>query len=215
MNLLLFIPTYNDNLYFYSLINKIKNFYTGPILCIDDCSNEKIVNKNTYKNLLILNNKSNMGKGYCIIKASKYAIENNFTHLLVIDSDLQHDPSKIHSFINKNKNIDIVYGKRNFYRNMPFIRLFSNVLTSLILSIRCKRIIYDSQCGYRRYKLEIFKNKNLTNLGYQLESEILIKCLNKSSKIDFVKIPTIYNNNQSNINHFYDTLKFIKLILLN
>ena len=52
-------------------------------------------------------------------------------------------------------------------------------------------------------------------MGYQLESEILIKSINKDTELDFVIIPTIYNKNQSNMHPVYDTLKFIKLILLN
>ena len=212
---LLFIPTYNDNSYFYDLIPQIRRFYSEKILCIDDGSTVKIIDKFNDPNLKIIHNSKNYGKGYCIIEASKYAIKNGYKYLLVLDSDMQHDPSKINDFLLKRNKYIFIYGKRNFLKNMPFFRILSNFVTSLIISLKCKKRIYDSQCGYRLYSLSLFKNAVFSNNGYQFESEILLKSINRKSSISFVKIPTIYNDNESNIKSIRDTFKFIKLILLN
>ena len=119
----------------------------------------------------------------------------------------------MHNFINIDENHDIVYGKRNFNRSMPKIRVFSNYITSLIISIICRKRILDSQCGYRRYNLDLFKEYSFNEYGYQFESEILLKCINNNSKISYVEIPTIYNDNKSTISHKKDTIKFIRLVL--
>ena len=211
---LLFIPSYNDNSYFNKLIPEIRKYYTENILCIDDGSNVKISNIFNDKKLEIIRNNKNFGKGYCIIKASEFALNKGYKYLLTIDSDLQHDPSKINEFIDKRHNSKLIYGKRNFLKNMPYLRILSNFITSSIISIKCKKIIYDSQCGYRLYSLSLFKNNNLKNYGYQLESEILLKYISKKSTVSYVQIPTIYNGNVSNIKTISDTFKFIKLILL-
>ena len=35
----------------------------------------------------------------------------------------------------------------------------------------------------------------------------------KNIKIEFIPIPTVYNKHGSNIKHFYDSLKFLKLVI--
>ena len=142
-------------------------------------------------------------------------IKNNYTHILVIDADMQHDPSKIDSYIKNNYNFDLVYGKREFNSNMPYLRRLSNSITSFIISIYCKKSIKDSQCGYRLYNLDLFNNLKSYEDGYQFETEILLKKIDKNSNIKFVNIPTIYNKSHSYIHHFADTYKFIKLIIRN
>ena len=142
-------------------------------------------------------------------------ISNNYSHLLVIDADGQHDPSKINEFLNLNQDIEIVFGRRLFKKPMPLLRILSNTITSSIISFICKKKIHDSQCGYRRYKNTLFTNKSYNENGYQLESEILLSNINNNSNIAFVNIPTIYNSNISSMNYINDTYKFIKCILRN
>ena len=212
---LLFIPSYNDNVYFYKLIPIVRKYFKGEILCIDDGSDNKIQNKFYDTKINIIYNNENYGKGYSIIKASKYALANNYKYLLVMDSDFQHDPSKIIEFIKRRTQNDIVYGKRNFLKKMPFFRMLSNSITSFLISMKCKKIIYDTQCGYRLYNLSLFALNKFNYTGYQFESEILLKCINKKSSISYVDVPTIYNGSTSNVKPISDTMKFIRLILLN
>ena len=212
MNTLIVIPCYNHNDLCNNLISKIKKY---NILVIDDGSDIKFKMNSSLNNFTIIRNKANKGKGYSIKKGAQYAINNNYTHILVIDADLQHDPSKIDFFIKNNKKYDIVYGKRKFDLNMPFLRILSNFITSFIISLYCKKKIEDSQCGYRLYNLNLFKEFDSIENGYQFETEILLKKINSKSKISYVNIPTIYNNSKTYIDNFGDTFKFIKLIIRN
>lgn len=212
MNTLIVIPCYNHNDLCNSLLLNIKKH---QILIIDDGSDIKFELDVPINNCIIQRNNTNKGKGYAIKLSAEYAIKNNFTHILVIDADMQHDPSKIDSFINNNYNFDLVYGKREFNSNMPYLRRLSNSITSFIISIYCKKSIKDSQCGYRLYNLDLFNNLKSDEDGYQFETEILLKKIDKSSNIKFVNIPTIYNKSHSYIHNFADTYKFIKLIVRN
>jgi len=212
MKTLVVIPCYNHEKLCNQLLSNINNHH---ILIIDDCSSNILSIQKNNNHIKVYRNKTNKGKGYCIKYAANYALTNSFTHILVIDADLQHDPSKIDDFINNANDHIFVYGKRNFRNPMPIIRRFSNYLTSFIISIYCKKWIYDSQCGYRLYNLKIFKNLNSKEDGYLFESEILLKKINKNSSIKHVDIPTIYNKGKSYINNINDTLKFIRLIVNN
>ena len=214
MNPLLFIPCYNHTDQINNLLINIDKYYKDDILVIDDGSEHELP-KISLPNVTIKINDKNMGKGQCIIKASKYMNENNYSHLIVLDSDNQHDPSKIIDFLNVDERVDLVYGKRSFNKPMPLSRIISNTITSSIISILCNKHIYDSQCGYRRYSANMFKNEIYKEKGYQFETEILLKKINKKSKVKHIDIPTIYNNSSSSMNYINDTFKFIKCVLSN
>tara|TARA_B110000438_G_C15738700_1_gene617486 strand:+ start:198 stop:845 length:648 start_codon:yes stop_codon:yes gene_type:complete len=209
---LLVIPNYNHNSSCTILIDKVAAYDT---LIVDDGSTTPFKNESTLSKSKILRNSKNMGKGYSIKKGAMYAISNHYTHMLTIDADLQHDPIYIKQFIENNEFSDLVYGKRSFKKNMPFFRRLSNSITSSIISLFCNLDIFDSQCGYRLYNLELFKNLDSKENGYQFESEILLKKINKYSNIGYVEISTIYNSSKSHINNTIDTLKFIILITKN
>ena len=211
MKCLVVIPCYNDHGYLEGLVAEIKK-QTQHILIIDDGSDDKV--RNVY-DCSMIRNKTNSGKGYSIKKGIQYAASKNFTHLITIDSDGQHDPCCIKEFIEFDKNVDIVIGKRRFDSSMPFHRKISNVLTSFILSILTKYKIEDSQCGYRRYKIDSIVNLSFYENGFQFESEILIKALRKGCTLNSILIPTIYSAEKSSIKNISDSFKFIKLITKN
>ena len=56
------------------------------------------------------------------------------------------------------------------------------------------------------------KLESLDENGFLLESELLLRNINKNSKVKNMKINTIYSGSKSSINNIRDTLNFIKLI---
>ena len=217
MNTLLIVPCFNDNYHLKKLLNcKTFKGFNGKIeiLVIDDGSNESLSNEGIGINFKLIRNNINKGKGYSLRKGFAYALENNYTHAITMDADLQHDPKYINKFISIDKNIDIVIGSRKFDSAMPLSRRFSNKVTSFILSVLSSKKIYDSQSGYRRYKLDSSPFKHCIEDGFQFESEILIDTLKqKQAALSHIQIPTLYNNEKSSINNVVDTYKFIKLII--
>ena len=130
-----------------------------------------------------------------------------------MDSDSQHNPQDLIKFLSINSNFTFVIGKRKFNNSMPIHRRLSNIITSFIISKLCNTPIYDSQSGYRRYKLTAVCSETYNESGFQFESEVLIKLLKYNNcTIQHVDIDTIYNNESSSINNINDTIKFIKLI---
>ena len=214
MNILIAIPSYNDSEHLPGLIKRIKQVIDIPIIVIDDGS-EIPVNIND-KSIKVIRNELNLGKGGALKNAFKYASKNAFSHVITMDSDLQHDPSKLIEFIDFNKDCTIVCGWRTIDTSMPVHRQLSNKLTSWIISKLCGQMIYDSQCGYRRYSVKDVLATQCIENGFQFESEVLIKIAkNEYSNIGHVKIPTIYGDEKSSIKNIQDTFKFITLILKN
>jgi glycosyltransferase involved in cell wall biosynthesis len=213
MNEIIIIPAYNPPKTFKSLLDAILNISPQNILIIDDGSFPKI--DFIHKRVTVLRNKRNMGKGFSLLKAFKYSLKNNINYCVTIDADSQHDPKFIKNFFTYDKNITILIGKRKFSTEMPFLRRISNMLTSYIISFICSANVYDSQCGFRRYKIDDILKFNYIEKGFQFESEILLKILKNSYKIDHIDISTIYNQEKSFINNTKDTFKFISLIIRN
>ncbi len=213
MKQLIVIPAYNTNQHISILIAKIRLKTDEDILVYDDGSNPSISLDDSFGNIVLKRNTVNKGKGNVLIKAFNYALKNNFTHIITIDSDLQHNPDSINLFLDTDKEVDLVVGKRDFSKPMPIHRRFSNRITSFIISILVRKKIKDSQCGYRKYKISSFNIKSCIEKGFHFESEILLKSMNGKSIIEHIDIETIYNmGNNSSIKNFSDTLKFISLI---
>ena len=210
MNIAIIIPAFNPPDSFLSLLKTISTISKLTTIIIDDGSFPEIIIKNP--EIIILRNKQNQGKGFSLLKAFNYAQENGFTHAVTLDADSQHDPKLIEMFLEVNENISLVLGTRKFGKDMPCHRRISNKLTSLIISFLSGEMIQDSQCGYRRYKLNEICSEIFIETGFQFESEILIKLLNKKCSYHQIDIPTIYGNEKSSIHNIIDTLKFVRLI---
>ena len=210
MNLLIVIPSYNHSKYLPELLRNLINY---NVLIIDDGSHVPISSNLIKNNINLVRNNKNRGKGYSIKKAANYAKNNKFTHILTIDSDMQHKTEDVKTFISNIKNNVLIYGYRSNYKNMPYLRILSNNITTYLISKTCKKKIYDSQCGYRLYDLCLFENLYSKEDGYQFESEILLKKININSKIDYVNIETVYNNSPSYFSKIQDTFKFIKMYI--
>ena len=72
MENIILIPAYNPPSTFLKLIEIIQNCCILKILIIDDGSNPAI-NIKINKNIILMRNKNNMGKGYSLLKGFKYS----------------------------------------------------------------------------------------------------------------------------------------------
>ena len=207
------IPVLNPPDTFTNLIQSIRNVVSIPIIIVDDGTKPAVHITSEFTNIKLLRNNINQGKGYSLIKGIHYAFIQGYTHAITLDADSQHDPSIIPDFLDMDENISIVCGRRSFNGSMPLHRRFSNIITSLILSFICNKKLFDSQCGYRRYRLQDVCAETFTETGFQFETEVLIKLLRNELNISHINIPTIYADETSSILHFQDTLIFIRLVI--
>ena len=156
--ILISIPTYNEAENIRKLCQKIFNLKINfDVIIIDDNSPDgtgKVVNelKKKYKNLILKQRQKKTGLGSALRFAMQYAFKRNYDVLITLDADFQHDPVLIPKFLSIDENITIVCGRRDFNGLMPIHRRLSNIITSKIVSLICKVQIFDSQCGYRRYR---------------------------------------------------------------
>ncbi len=207
------IPFYNEQQTLPEIINRTLP-YVDFIIAVNDGSTDNFLkNIRINERIVLISNKKNKGKGFAISRGLKTSIDLKTDITVTLDADLQHPPEFINTIIQKLDENDLVIGNRlGNLKGMPIQRILSNKLTSIIMSIKLRQFIPDSQCGFRAYKTAILHNIIPDSKGYEAETEILIKAKRKGYKIGFAEIPTIYGNEKSKMKSFKTIRGFLRII---
>ncbi len=214
MNTIIIIPAFNANRSLPLLLAQIREITDLPILIVDDGSDQPVDAGHIPVDTEVLRIDDNSGKGYALISGFRYARKMGYSHAITMDADLQHPVDGISGFLSFSEDIDIVIGVRDFSKGMPIHRRLSNILTSKALSVLTGKNIPDSQCGFRRYRVDSVLKYDYDETGFIFESEVIIKMLKTGRmKLDLLPIQTVYGSENSHIRHVSDTLDFIKLIM--
>ena len=211
------IPVYNEADHLHNLISSL-NYHLSyeRIIVIDDGSSDdtpQILKESQVVSIIL---EENHGKGYALREGFVKALKTGCDWILTMDGDLQHSPDDVITFAVRAEEggCDIVLGSRmEDMSTMPFQRIISNTLTSLLITLRTGQKVKDSQCGFRMIHRRVLEDIVLKYDGYMMESELLIKAGLKKYVIDSVPVQTIYNESKSAIKPFKDTLLFIKVFL--
>ena len=217
MKICIVIPAFNEAKAVAELVKKLLS-HSDKVIVIDDGSSDGTSKLAQGAGAIVLRHEKNCGKGAALRTGFKYAVKSGCDGVITIDADGQHDWREVPLFISEaeRSSADIILGTRmKSVGEMPFIRLLTNVVTSLIVSVFSRQRITDSQTGYRLIRREVLENVALVTSNYDMESEILIKAGRKGFKIAEIPIRTIYGVESSNINRLTDTLRFIRLVLKN
>ncbi len=213
------IPAYNAQNTLPPILSQIKNLAEPPanVLVVDDGSTDRtpeVVEQNAFVTLLRL--EQNQGKGSALRHGIDHFLKNSRSpFLLLMDADGQHPVDSIPQFLesSRSNSADIWIGFRSEkVGRMPALRIFSNTVSSLITSWVTGQRIYDSQCGFRLLKRTVLEQIVLTESGFQIETELIVKAARQGFTIQFVPIPTIYNGEKSYIKHVNDTIRFLSII---
>ncbi len=213
------IPAYNAQNTLPIIFEQINQLDEKPdtVFVVNDGSTDLTEQIALSSGAKLISLESNHGKGFALKEGYKAFKEQGQSDLLIcLDADLQHPVISVPDFLDhaNNRNSKIIIGNREkIPSKMPAARIISNRLTSSILSLLTGQNIKDSQCGYRLIHKNVLEKLELSEEGFQLESEFIIKAAQLNYKIEFVNIPTIYAGGNSYIHHFKDTVKFIRLIL--
>ena len=217
------IPVFNTTQFFPILFQKLQHLqntlhsWKMEVLIVDDGSDPP-VQPILYPGLRIhqLRHTRNRGKGRALKTGFHFFCGRPEVKAIVtMDADLQHPPEYIPAMIKtfQSSGADVVLGyRRRIPGVMPFHRILSNLLTSLIISLLVGRIVRDSQCGFRLYRKQVLQGLPMERNGFHLESELALRLGWRKVSLAFVEIPTIYQGQPSAIRNVADTLDFILMI---
>jgi len=222
IRLALLIPAYNEEKYIEGVIENSSK-YKMDIIILDDGSIDSTASiveslipaYSPY--LKLIRHSKNLGKGQALITGFDYIKENNYSGVITLDADGQHDTKEIINFLEviKKEDPDLIIGDRlGNTEGMPFIRLATNVFTSWIISKIARKKVSDVQSGYRYLKTMALKKIKLKTKNFDTEPEIILRAGLHDMKILNVPIKTIYHDDfVSYVNPVKDTIKFFMLVL--
>lgn len=215
MNTFIVIPTYNEAKSIEHIVRDLKSRDFRVVVVDDGSRDHTIIGANRCGAELVVHSK-NVGKGRCIREGLEYSLDNGCDIVVTMDGDGQHDLRELNKFIDEysKTGADIVLGNRMHKpKKMPFVRRCTNVFMSFVISFILGRRIEDSQCGYRLISRNAIEKMSLKTTKYEIESEMLIEAKRHNLTISSVDINSIYQGESSQINPFFDTIRFIRLIV--
>lgn len=185
-----------------------------PVLVVDDGSPDATSQRAEQAGATVVRLEPNQGKGTALATGLRRARELGWTWMVAMDADGQHDPSCLRAFQEATSSeVGVVVGARRLHPDvMPLPRVCSNRLTTALLSLQAGRPLFDSQCGYRMYRVEAASSSGLPQHGrFEWESEALVRIARKGWSVGRVDVPTIYGDEVSNIRPWRDTARFVRL----
>lgn len=215
MNICILIPAYNEAKAIGAVIRALRAKGLD-VLVVDDGSSDGTTAVAQESGAVVLTNVKNQGKGFSLQRGFDHIISQNYEALITMDGDGQHAVEDIDSFLRlyAEKKPDVICGNRmKDHKGMPFIRFLTNQIMSGLISFVCRQKVYDTQCGYRLITTNVLKNVQLFSSAFEIESEVLIRASKKKYCIASVPVRTIYAGEQSKINPFFDTARFIIYII--
>jgi len=166
----------------------------------------------------VLRWEENRGKGAVLASAFERLLQMGYQWVITLDADSQHSPKDLPAFLEAqvSEQTGVIAGRRQFHgQNMPRARIFSNTVSSWLVSKVAGERVHDSQCGYRAYNLALTDAGAFPSAGrFEWESEVLIRAVKKGFHILEVPVCTIYDHEEgsSHIRAFRDTLRFLKML---
>ena len=216
MTICALIAAYNEERHVADVV-KGTSRYVSQVFVVDDGSMDLTAERARAAGAIVLSHDRNLGKGQAVRTGLAHVLERPFSHVLLLDADLQHDPSEIPKLIDcaERGPGDFVLAEREFAKDaMPPARFYSNVIGSRILSSFIGARVADSQSGFRLIRADLLRRVALSGRGYEIETEMLIKLTRAGARLDRVTVARLeYRDARSNIRPFRDTFRTCMLAL--
>jgi glycosyltransferase involved in cell wall biosynthesis len=219
--IVILIAAYNEEEHIKAVIKGCLKYHLD-IIVVDDGSTDNTVKKIRSVpppkdcKIAMIRHRINKGKGKALRTGFFYTIKKNYSGIITLDADGQHDTEEIKDFLEmiEKENPDLIIGNRMAdTRSMPFIRLATNIITSWIISVISHRKISDVQSGFRYIRTDVLKNIKLETGNFDTEPEIIMKSSWSGHNIINMPVKTIYHKNfTSYVNPVTDTIKFFRLV---
>lgn len=190
--------------------------HVPSVFVVDDGSVDGTGDEARVAGAVVLSHRQNLGKGRAVRTGLAHLLTLAFTHVVLLDADLQHDPEEIPRLLEAAAGgADLVLGEREFAKDaMPAARYYSNVIGSRILSWFVGASVADSQSGFRVVRLDALRRIHLTARGYEIETEMLIKLMRAGARLERITVRRLqYAGARSKIRPVRDTFRTCMLAL--
>jgi len=205
------IPTYNEIKHVADVVQRTIPHL--PVVVVDDGSSDGSGDAAAQAGASVVRHEKNRGKGAALATGFRWALEQGFDAVIMLDADAQHDPDEIPSFADAFHNdvADIIIGQRDF-RAMPSRNGIGNAVGSKVLGWALGHPIPDNQCGYRLVNRKAMESLRYTRTGFEFEVEMIVQAVEIGLRLAWVPIRTIYQGETSHFRVVDDSKEFLKIV---
>ena len=182
----------------------------GTVLVVDDGSHDDTGERATAAGARVVRHGTNRGKGAAVRTGLDHALAGQYTHVLLLDGDMQHVPGEAAALLAEAErtSADLVVGERLFDRaTMPVSRYYANRVGSRILSWFVGVRLDDTQSGFRVFRTDLLRTMPLRAIGYEVETEMLVKAGRLGAHIARVPVSAVYGTGVSKLRPVRDTTR--------
>jgi dolichol-phosphate mannosyltransferase len=204
---LVVIPTYNERENIVRIVDAIhaRNLDI-EILVVDDNSPDGtgrladgLVADGRVRHVLHRAGKLGLGSAY--VEGFRWALTQEYDHIVQMDADFSHDPESLPSFLDAVRSADMVLGSRYVHGitvvNWPLSRLllsyFANTYARLITGAPIRDVTGGFKC-FRRSVLEAIDLDGISSEGYSFQIEMNFKVWKRGFRIR--EIPILFRDRQ-------------------
>jgi len=184
-----------------------------PVIVVDDGSADDTSAVAEAAGAQVLRQEPNQGKGAALRRGFQHALDAGAEAVLTLDADGQHDPACAPDFLAawRERGAPLIIGRRDFGQ-MPLSRRIANNLGTQTFSWAVGRHIEDNQSGYRLIAKPLLPHLlGSREAGFEFEVEMITDAIRAGLVIDWVPIPTIYEDAGSHISPISHVTNFLRV----
>jgi glycosyltransferase involved in cell wall biosynthesis len=212
MKIYALIPAYQAAEHVAAVIEAARAFL--PVVVVDDGSTDATGSVAEAAGATVIKQVPNQGKGAALKRGFRWAMENGADAVLMLDADGQHDPTEIPKFLHAQTthSSDLIIGYRNF-SEMPFKRKIANTVGRASISWAMGQKILDNQSGYRMVSRRLMQaTLESDEAGFEFEVDMVVLCIRRGMRLDWVPIRTIYAGEGSHIKPWHHIRNFFRVV---
>ena len=203
------IPAFNEARSIADVVDGVRAS-VDRVIVVDDGSTDGTAERARAAGADVVVHDGNRGKGHAVRTGLARVLEGEFTHVLLLDGDMQHLPWEARSLLAEadRGGAEVVLGERRFRReSMPASRYHANRIGSRVLSWFVGVPVQDTQCGFRVFRVDALRRLPLTASGYEIETEMLVKVRRRGGRVATVPVTAVYSGQSSKLRPVPDTTR--------
>ena len=203
------IPAFNEERTITEVVAGVGRL-VDRVIVVDDGSRDATAERARRAGADVIAHDTNRGKGHAVRSGLGRVFDGGFTHVLLLDGDMQHLPREAAALLAEaeRSGAAVVLGERRFERDrMPASRYHANRIGSRVLSWFVGVPVRDTQCGFRVFRVDALRPLQLTAAGYEIETEMLVKVRRRGGAVSAVPVTAVYAGQSSKLRPVPDTTR--------
>lgn len=188
-----------------------------PVFVIDDGSTDKTVEEAEASGAQVVRHPVNQGKGAALLSGLKTAAASDFTHVVTLDADGQHNPSEIPALVaaSKAQPNAIVIGARDFETdNVPGSSKFGRNFSNFWVRLWTGHNPSDTQSGFRVYPASLTTQLQVKPSHFEWEVEVLVRAGWAGMPLVDVPISVFYPPADERVSHYRGFVDSTRITML-